>query len=135
VFDASGDAPGTSRAAFPRDTAAFRDRYPDLADTLIEEANRSRALRKLPRAAWVYKGYGIFQYDLQHIEQDEEFFRDKKWSDFDACMERFMREMRRKLADAGGDLRDAVRRYNGRGAKAEEYAGHVMLMRYWLAGG
>ncbi|MGE0222934.1 MAG: peptidoglycan-binding protein [Acetobacteraceae bacterium] len=135
VFDASGDAPSTSRRAFPRDTAEFRDRYPDLADPLIEEANRSRALRKLRPASWVYKGYGIFQYDLQHIGQDETFFRDRKWADFDACMDRFMREMRRKLADADGDLREAVRRYNGSGPKAEEYADHVMLMRHWLAGG
>ena len=133
VFDASGDAEGTSRSAFPQNTAEFRARYPDLADMLIEEANRSRVLRNLGRAAWVYKGYGIFQYDLQHITTDEAFFRQRQWGDFDACIERLMREMRRTLGVSGGDLRGAVRRYNGSGARAEEYADHVMLMRFWLA--
>ena len=132
VFDASGDAQGTSRSAFPRNTAEFRERYADLAEMLIDEANRARALRNLGKAAWVYKGYGIFQYDLQHIDKDPGFFRERQWADFAACMDRFMREFRDKLAASGNDVREAVRRYNGSGPKAEEYADHVLLMRSWL---
>ncbi|HTR17207.1 MAG TPA: peptidoglycan-binding domain-containing protein [Acetobacteraceae bacterium] len=134
VFDASGDFPGTSRRAFPQNTAAFRARFGnDLTEDLIAEANRARALRKLPPAEWVYKGYGIFQYDLQHITTDEAFFRDKLWRDMGQCLDRLFHELRQKLADAHGDLPDAIRRYNGSGDKAQEYMAHVLLLRSWCA--
>src|SRR5438445_12355634 len=46
VFDASGDADGTSRGAFPKNTAAFRARYGDeFTQMLIEQANATRAVR------------------------------------------------------------------------------------------
>jgi hypothetical protein len=134
VFDASGDFPGTSRSAFPQNTAAFRAGFgDDLTDDLIAEANRARALRKFPPAQWVYKGYGIFQYDLQHIQTDEAFFRDKLWRQMDQCLDRLFRELSRKLTDAGGDVPDAIRRYNGSGPRATEYMAHVLLMRSWCA--
>ncbi|TFY99111.1 hypothetical protein [Ramlibacter humi] len=127
VFDASGDAAGTSRSAFPRNTAAFRSRYGDaFTEMLIEEANRTRLIRGLDAASWVYKGYGLFQYDLQHVVEDEAFFRGRRWYDFDACLDKLVSELQRKYDDAHGDLRDAVRRYNGSGPKAELYATHVM---------
>lgn len=76
VFDASGDYPGTSRSAFPQNTAAFRKRFgKKLTDLLIEEANITRRLQDYGDQVWVYKGYGILQYDLQHIESDESFFQ------------------------------------------------------------
>jgi len=134
VFDASGDAPGSSRSAFPQNTAAFRDRFGDeLTEMLIAEANRARALRKLDTAEWVYKGYGIFQYDLQHITDDEDFFRNKRWSNMGDCLDRLFRELREKLQAANGDLAEAVRRYNGSGPRAEEYKAHVLVMRNWCA--
>jgi hypothetical protein len=134
VFDASGDAPNSSRSAFPQNTQAFRDRFGDeLTQMLIEEANRARALRKLDPAQWVYKGYGIFQYDLQHIPDDEAFFRGKRWSNMSDCLDRLLRELREKLRAANGDLTEAVRRYNGSGPKAEEYKAHVLAMRDWCA--
>ena len=135
VFDASGDAPNTSRIAFPANTAAFRNRMGDeLTDMLIAEANATRALRKLPPQQWVYKGYGIFQYDLQNLLTDAAFFEQRQWSDFGACMDRFMREMREKLRAANGNLADAVRRYNGAGPAAERYAAAVLQMREWCQG-
>lgn len=134
VFDGSGDVPGTSRSAFPRNTAAFRARYGDaLTEALIAEANATRRLRGYGDQRWLYKGYGIFQYDLQHCETDLAFFKDRLWRSFDECLDRFMREMRTKLAASGGELRDAVRRYNGSGPRAEQYAEQVMFMRGWLA--
>jgi hypothetical protein len=135
VFDASGDAPQTSRQAFPVDTGAFRAKFGnELTAQLIAEANETRLLRKLPPAQWVYKGYGIFQYDLQNILSDPDFFKNRQWSDFRACLDRLMKEMHDKLAAAGGDLREALRRYNGAGAAAELYASNVMQMKDWCVG-
>ena len=63
VLDASGDAPGAPRSAFPRNTAAFYSRYDRaFGDMLVREANLTRALRGMGPKEWVYKGYGIFQY-------------------------------------------------------------------------
>jgi hypothetical protein len=134
VFDASGDMPGHPRDAFPRNTAQFRERYGSFTDELIAEANQTRRLRKIPTRPWLYKGYGIFQYDLQNIEGDEEFFRKKMWYSFEACLDRFMRVLNDKLKVAHGDLEDAVRLYNGNGPRAEQYRYQVLAMRDWLAG-
>lgn len=135
VGDASGDSPGTSRGAFPRNTAAFREKYgAPFTDMLIAEANHARALRGLPPAAWVYKGYGIFQYDLQHVEKDEPFFRQRQWYQIGPCAIRMANVLARCFKAADGDTREAVRRYNGTGPKAEEYADHVMRFFAWCQG-
>lgn len=137
VFDASGDAAGTSRTAFPPTTADFRASYPELTEMLIGEANAMRALRSLAPARIVYKGYGIFQYDLQHIRHDRAFFADRLWSSFDECLKRLITELQDKnraaLAEGETGLQETVRRYNGSGARARNYAANVMEMRQWCA--
>jgi hypothetical protein len=133
VFDASGDYPGTARSAFPRSTADFRERYGGpLTDDLIAEANKTRRLRGYDERPWVYNGYGIFQYDLQHISEDPDFFRNKLWYRFDACLERLMGEMKRKLQASGGDLAEAIRGYNRQGPAAQRYRDQVIDMHGWL---
>src|SRR5687767_7896776 len=98
IGDASGDAANTSRSAFPRNTAAFRAAFGDaFTDILIAEANESRALRGMGPKQWVYKGYGIFQYDLQHVHADERFFRDRQWHDIEECLARVIRELTTKF--------------------------------------
>lgn len=48
VFDASGDADGTSRRAFPVNTEAFRTAYGDeFTAMLVDQANKTRAVRGL----------------------------------------------------------------------------------------
>lgn len=132
VFDASGDAAGTQRSAYPRNTAIFRADYGDaFTDMLIAEANRTRALRDRGPASMVYKGYGIFQYDLQHVKKDEAFFRRKQWAGMPACLERVMAELHAKYRAARGDFWDAIRRYNGRGLRAERYAANVRIFTEW----
>lgn len=127
IGDASGDVAGHPRSAFPKNTAAFRARFGNaFADTLISEANKARALRGLSAAQIVYKGYGIFQYDLQHVQTDEEFFRGLLWHTMGPCLDRLTRELDRAFAAAHGDVRGGVRRYNGSGPAAETYADHVM---------
>jgi hypothetical protein len=46
-------------------------------------------------------------------------------------MDRLMRELNQKLSVARGDLREAVARYNGGGAAAQQYCAAVMQMRDW----
>lgn len=134
VYDASGDYPGAPRSAFPVNTAAFRQRYGDaLTDMLIEEANRTRSLQNYGDKAWVYKGYGLFQYDLQHILTDQAFFANKQWYDFDICLAKCVSELDRKLVVTNGDLWEAIRAYNGAGAKARQYREHVRQFSIWCA--
>lgn len=133
VFDASGDASGTRRNAFPKNTSKFRQKFGDaFTNMLIKEANLTRRLRNYPDKQWVYKGYGIFQYDLQHIQTDEIFFREKKWNSFDVCLAKAMTELKAKFA-ATGDLWNAIKAYNGSGPKAEEYKRHVKTFTTFCA--
>ena len=132
VFDASGDVNGTRRA-FPKNTAAFIEKYgKQLADELIAEANITRAWRGWGPKQWVYAGYGIFQYDLQHIQTDEDFFRNKKWYHIDDCLAKVMKELKTKWAAHPNDLFKTVRSYNGSGARAEEYAQNVFQFLTWI---
>ena len=98
VLDASGDYPGTRRSAFPMNTEAFVKKYGiDAANFLIAEANLTRSLRGFGPQNWVYKGYGIFQYDLQYIELDPNFFFEKQWYSFESCLNRALKELFEKL--------------------------------------
>ncbi|MBY5898025.1 peptidase S8/S53 subtilisin kexin sedolisin [Rhizobium leguminosarum] len=134
VFDASGDYPGTSRSAFPKNTAAFRAKYGDpFTDMLIEEANKTRRLQNYPNESWVYKGYGLFQYDLQNITTDEAFFRDRQWADFDICLAKCCAELDDKLRRNGNDLWKAIRAYNGTGAAAQQYMQNVKAFADYCA--
>jgi hypothetical protein len=94
---------------------------------LIEEANKSRRMQDLKDKPWVYKGYGIFQYDLQNVVVDESFFRNKLWYSFDECLVRCCKELDEKLAAKRGDLWKAIKAYNGSGPRADEYAANVRL--------
>ena len=126
VLDASGDFPDTRRSAFPRNTEAFRARYGDeFTEMLIAEANKTRRLRGFGPQRWVYKGYGIYQYDLQFVTSDEAFFRRKQWYSYAECLKRLMKELREKYR-AQGDLWKAIRAYNGSGPSATSYANNVI---------
>jgi hypothetical protein len=128
VYDASGDVGGIPRRAFPANTAQFRLAYGDAFTTmLIGEANKARTARGLHPASIAYKGYGIFQYDLQNVRTDEAFFRSKLWYSFTECVIRAIKELKKKY-EATGDIQDAVRAYNGSGPKAEQYARDVIRL-------
>lgn len=134
VFDASGDYPGTSRSAFPRNSAAFRARYgDDFTNMLVHEANLTRRMQGWSDKPWVYKGYGIFQYDLQHVTVDRGFFEQKRWYSFEACLEKCCDELDDKLVAARGDLWEAIRRYNGSGPRAEQYRRNVQAFTDYCA--
>ena len=97
VFDASGDAPNAPRSAFPKKTADFRAKYGDsFTGMLIEEANKTRRIQSYSDKPWVYKGYGLFQFDLQHVDKHEGFFRNKQWYSFDTCLAKVIAELDEK---------------------------------------
>jgi hypothetical protein len=126
VLDASGDAPNAPRQAFPRNTAAFRAKYDrSFADMLVEEANATRALRGFGPKKWIYKGYGIFQYDLQFVIEDEAYFRFRRWYDFSVCVNRVIKELSAIYARNKGNLWETVRAYNGAGQAARNYRDNV----------
>ncbi|MGO7301397.1 S8 family serine peptidase [Rhizobium ruizarguesonis] len=128
VYDASGDVPNAPRSAFPINTSEFRATYGKVfTNLLIDETNKARAARGLSPASMVYKGYGIFQYDLQFVQTDESFFHEKKWYSFQECVSRAVSELKRKF-EATGSIRSAVRAYNGSGPRAEQYAKDVMRL-------
>lgn len=126
VLDASGDVAGNPRSAFPRNTAAFYAKYDRaFGDMLVSEANATRALRGMGPKEWVYKGYGIFQYDLQFVENDEGYFRFRQWYDFEVCLRRVIKELTSVYRNNGGNLWEAVRAYNGGGQAARDYRDNV----------
>jgi hypothetical protein len=126
VLDASGDAPKSSRSAFPKNSAAFRAKYDrPFADMLVEEANATRALRGYAPKNWIYKGYGIFQYDLQFVTEDEDYFRFKRWYDIGVCVNHVIKELTSMYTRTGRDLWEAVRAYNGSGPAARKYRDNV----------
>ena len=135
VFDASGDFPGTSRGAFPPNAAAMRadPDCADLVDPLIAAANTSRRiLHGWGSAQFLYKGYGLFQYDLQNVRRnvtERAFFAEQKWGSFDECVSRLMSEMREKLRATDGNLDRAIVAYNGSGLGAERYGASVEVLR------
>lgn len=132
VFDASGDVNGT-RKAFPKNTGAFIEKYGQtLADELIKEANKTRALRGWGPKQWVYAGYGLFQYDLQHILTDQTFFEQKRWYFIDDCIEKVKKELMTKWKNNPNDLFHTIKAYNGSGVMAENYANSVLQFLNWI---
>ena len=128
VLDGTGDTKDTQgqRSAFPKNKVDFVTRYPSsLLDMLIEEGNKTRQLRLLNSATILYKGYGVFQYDLQFIINDKIFFENKLWYNIDDCLVRVMKELNTKYASCN-DVRTAIRKYNGSGQRAENYANNVL---------
>jgi len=126
VLDGSGDVPNTTRNAFPKNTAAFISRLgKDFADMLVVEGNKTRAIRGLKPWGKIYKGYGLAQYDLQFVLEDEPFFRLKQWGDIRKVLDRCAMELRRTYA-RHGNIKEAIRAYNGSGPRARQYAENVM---------
>ena len=125
VLDGSGDVAGTSRRAFPSNTAEFKREYgPAFTEILVKEGNKTRLLRGLRPWSKIYKGYGIFQYDLQFVKTDEYFFKERQWYVFNACLLRCQGELDRTYA-RHGTVHEAIRAYNGVGPRARAYATNV----------
>jgi hypothetical protein len=48
------------------------------------------------------RGFGIFQYDLQHFRVDPGFFLERRFADFDACLAKALAELRAALGRVEG---------------------------------
>jgi hypothetical protein len=46
-------------------------------------------------------GYGVFQYDIQFFKDDPEFFLQKKWYNFKACVTKLVNELKEALTRMG----------------------------------
>lgn len=141
VFDASGDFPDTSRSAFPRNRQAMIDVYGiDFTQMLINEANLMRAMPQpgnpngYSPANYLYKGYGIFQYDLQHVKTNRSFFENKGWYSIDECIKYLLLELNEKWKLSGNNYHKTVQTYNGRGSRAEAYVKRVSQFYTWIRG-
>ncbi len=139
VFDASGDFPDTVRNAFPKNKQAMIDRYGQpFTQQLIDEANNMRAMPQPGRkegygpSNYLYKGYGLFQYDLQHVVVNPDFFRNKGWYQFSECLKYLMSELNEKWKHSGQNYYTTVRSYNGSGRRAEAYAERVSQFYTWI---
>jgi hypothetical protein len=139
VFDASGDFPNTSRSAFPKNKAELESQFGhEITQMLIDEANKMRAMPQpgssngYGPAGYLYKGYGIFQYDLQFIREDRNFFVDKQWYSIDECLARAIKELKSKWSRFPNDLFHTVKAYNGGGDRAEQYALKVSQFYTWI---
>ena len=139
VFDASGDIAGTNRSAFPRNKAEMLAHYGQgLTQMLIDEANKMRAMPQpghpggFQSADYLYKGYGMFQYDLQNIQTDADFFENKLWYSIDACVDRLLKELNEKWRTNTNNMYATVRAYNGSGPRAEQYAQNVSQFYTWI---
>lgn len=140
VFDASGEPefPKNPRHAFPQNRRVFREHYGDaFLEMLVAEGNKQRAMPQpdsiggyLPKP-FLYKGYGIYQYDLQHVVQDSAFFEKKLWYNMEDCLSRLIKELNTK-AQNRAQLREIVKAYNGSGPRAIEYANNVMQFAEWV---
>jgi hypothetical protein len=138
VLDGSGDVAGTSRSAFPKNTATFCATYGDaFTDLLIAEGNKMRALMGWKKVDWIYKGYGIFQFDLQFVKSAKyrDYFEKRQWHDFDLCLTLVMEELAgtwkrvttsSPSASKAEQIRLAIKAYNGSGARAEAYSNNVI---------
>jgi hypothetical protein len=139
VFDASGDFPDTSRSAFPKNKNELLAEFgADITQMLIDEGNKMRAMPQpghpqgYGAASFLYKGYGIFQYDLQFIKEDKNFFVDKLWYSIDECLSRAIKELKSKWSKHPNDLFHTVKAYNGGGDRAEQYALRVSQFYTWI---
>lgn len=139
VFDASGDFPDTSRSAFPKNKPEFIAEFGNvLSQMLVDEGNKMRAMPQpgfphgFGAAGFLYKGYGIFQYDLQHIKTDKTFFTDKLWFSIDECIARLIKELKDKWKLHTNDMFNTIKAYNGGGQRAEQYAQRVSQFYTWI---
>ena len=131
VSDPTGDQPGTVRNVWPQNLLVFQKDYPTLAPQLVEAGNVYRAMKGWTARNWLYKAYGIFQYDIQAIKEDKVFFEQQQWKSMDYCLERVMMELKSKI-ELSGDIWGAIKHYNGSGKAADQYMLNVKQFYDWI---
>lgn len=96
------------RRAFPKNKAELLSRprgdemFAISRQALVDLARYISAFR--PAAAKPHKfcrGFGIFQYDLQFFLEDPDFFLEKRYADFDRCLDKCVGELRKAMDRIG----------------------------------
>ncbi|MEP6956259.1 MAG: hypothetical protein ABI883_05490, partial [Chthoniobacterales bacterium] len=89
------------RSCFPKNKADLlsaprgREMFAIARQALLDMAQHTRGYESATINPNKFcRGYGIFQYDLQFFEEDPTYFLEKRWGDFDACLEQFLGELR-----------------------------------------
>ncbi|MGZ5006118.1 MAG: SH3 domain-containing protein, partial [Chthoniobacterales bacterium] len=53
-------------------------------------------------------GFGIFQYDIQFFRNNPDFFLQRRWEDFGACLAQLVTELKEALARQGWSAKDSL---------------------------
>lgn len=108
------DAP--NRSAFPRNRVALEnephgeqmfDIGREALATLAEVNADYRRVYERDENKFC-RGYGILQYDLQHIRRDPDYFLERQWLDFDICLEKCLNELEYGLRVRGFEGRSSL---------------------------
>lgn len=131
---------GPNRSAAKHQTEAgmrATPAYSALLPSLVVAADATRDAQGVTaRKGHLRYGYGLFQYDLDNIRHDPGFWTTTaasgngqpfvaslgQWRSVDACADRLIRVLNRKMEAAGGDLGLAIRYYNGSNAASIKYS-------------
>jgi hypothetical protein len=107
---------GPDRKAFPKDKAAlvsvkdgnamFAIARKALEDVGVHLKYLKKAADSSPDKFCC--GYGLFQYDLQFFKTDPDYFLNKKWDDFDLCLEKCVTELKAALKRAYGSSKTTL---------------------------
>lgn len=103
---------GPNRTAFPTGKAALlaipngEDIFETACAALVAVGRYDKAYGKIAanNPNKFCHGFGIFQYDIQFCRNDPDFFLQKQWYDFDACLAKCLQEL--KVAQAAAKLLD-----------------------------
>lgn len=108
------DAP--DRSAFPKNRKALEDSpqgkemFKVARQALESVAKYNRAFKRVfdSNPNKFCRGYGIFQLDLQFFKEDPDYFLDKKWYDFDNCLNKFFEELNAATKRAYGIVKPSL---------------------------
>jgi hypothetical protein len=110
VGDTIDGAGERGRKAFPRNKAdllshsngqAMFDIGRQALIDMATETQDSGYLNAVKNNAKFCRGYGIFQYDLQAFKEEPDYFLNRQWANFDACLGKCMKELKVKLRRIG----------------------------------
>jgi hypothetical protein len=93
-----------NRKAFPRERSELTAEAFDVArQALLDIAQFNHAYAKAAENHNKFcHGYGIFQYDIQFIKEDPDFFIKRGWHDFDQCLAKLIKELKAAMTRAYG---------------------------------
>jgi hypothetical protein len=102
-----------SRSAFPKNKADLlratrgAEMFAIAREALEHVARYNASYRRVANSSAnkFCHGFGIFQYDLQFFRTNPDFFLEKRWYNFDECLNVFVRD----------ELKEALRRAYGSG--------------------